>query len=97
MFAGGKGCRRAEDGCAVVKNEELGLHGGMEGNRIENCTFMWLERKIMWMRQGMDLGYPETSGEQINMRNWHYFSCIAKMELKLHLKLPIPFEKLLVL
>lgn len=45
----------------------------------------------------MQIRYPETSKCEISMReqyNCHYFSQVAKRDLKLHLKLQIPFKKL---
>lgn len=84
----------------MVRNEKVRSHGGKEGNRIENGTsLLWLEGKIMWVRErGMQIRYPETFRYKISVREQdfcHYLSRVAKMELKLHLKLLIPFKKLL--
>lgn len=48
--------------------------------------------------RGMQIRYPETFRYKISVREQdfcHYLSRMAKMELKLHLKLLIPFKKLL--
>lgn len=86
----------------MVRNEKVRSHGGKEGNRTENFTsLLWLERKNTWVRErerGMQIRYPETFRYKISVREQdfcHYLSRVAKMELKLHLKLLMPFKKLL--
>lgn len=56
-----------------------------------------LRGKLCGLERGMQIRYPKPSRCEISMREWyncHYFSQVAKRDLKLHLKLLIPFKNL---